>query len=32
VMKLGQAQGHMLKWRRCRIDIKGAPMWQPHPR
>jgi hypothetical protein len=25
VMKLGQAQGQMLQWRRCRIDIKGAP-------
>jgi hypothetical protein len=25
VMKLGQAEGHMLQWRRCRIDIKGAP-------
>jgi hypothetical protein len=25
VMKLGQAQGQRLQWRRCRIDIKGAP-------
>jgi hypothetical protein len=25
VMKLRQAQGHMLQWRRCPIDIKGAP-------
>jgi DNA-directed RNA polymerase subunit N (RpoN/RPB10) len=25
VMKLGQAQGQRLQWRRCQIDIKGAP-------
>jgi hypothetical protein len=25
VMKLGQAEGQMLQWKRCRIDIKGAP-------
>jgi hypothetical protein len=25
VMKLGQAQGQRLQWKRCRIDIKGAP-------
>jgi hypothetical protein len=25
VMKLGQAQEQRLQWRRCRIDIKGAP-------
>jgi hypothetical protein len=25
VMKLGQAQGQRLQWRRHRIDIKGAP-------
>jgi hypothetical protein len=25
VMKLRQAQGQRLQWRRCRIDIKGAP-------
>jgi hypothetical protein len=25
VMNLGQAQGQRLQWRRCRIDIKGAP-------
>jgi hypothetical protein len=24
VMKLGQAQGQRLQWRRCQIDIKGA--------
>jgi hypothetical protein len=26
VMKLEQAQGQRLQWRRCRIDIKGAPI------
>jgi hypothetical protein len=25
VMQLRQAQGQRLQWRRCRIDIKGAP-------
>jgi hypothetical protein len=25
VMKLGQAEGQRLQWRRCQIDIKGAP-------
>jgi hypothetical protein len=25
VMKLGEAEGQRLQWRRCRIDIKGAP-------
>jgi hypothetical protein len=25
VMKLGQAEGQRLQWRRCRVDIKGAP-------
>jgi hypothetical protein len=25
VMKLEQAQGQRLQWRRCQIDIKGAP-------
>jgi hypothetical protein len=25
VMKLEQAEGQRLQWRRCRIDIKGAP-------
>jgi hypothetical protein len=25
VMKLEQAEGQRLHWRRCRIDIKGAP-------
>jgi hypothetical protein len=25
VMKLGQAEAQRLQWRRCRIDIKGAP-------
>jgi hypothetical protein len=25
VMKLRQAEGQRLQWRRCRIDIKGAP-------
>jgi hypothetical protein len=25
VMKPGQAEGQRLKWRKCRIDIKGAP-------
>jgi hypothetical protein len=29
VMKLGQAQGQRLQWRRCRIDIKGAPTCKP---
>jgi hypothetical protein len=24
LMKLGQAQGQRLQWRRCRVDIKGA--------
>jgi hypothetical protein len=26
VMKLGQAEGQRLQWRRCRIDFKGAPI------
>jgi hypothetical protein len=26
VMKLGQAEGQRLQWRRCQIDIKGAPI------
>jgi hypothetical protein len=30
VMKLGQAQGQRLQWRRCRIDIKGAPTCKSH--
>jgi hypothetical protein len=30
VMKLGQAQGQRLQWRRCRIDIKGAPTCISH--
>jgi hypothetical protein len=25
VRKLGQAQGQRLQWRRCHINIKGAP-------
>jgi hypothetical protein len=25
VMKLEQAEGQRLQWRRCRTDIKGAP-------
>jgi hypothetical protein len=25
VMKLRQAEGQRLQWRRCQIDIKGAP-------
>jgi hypothetical protein len=25
VMKLGQAEGYSLQWRRCQTDIKGAP-------
>jgi hypothetical protein len=25
VMKLGQAEGQRLQWRRCQIDTKGAP-------
>jgi hypothetical protein len=30
VMKLGQAQGQRLQWRRCRIDIKGVPTCISH--
>jgi hypothetical protein len=30
VMKLGQAKGQRLQWRRCRIDIKGAPTCKSH--
>jgi hypothetical protein len=31
VMKLRQAEGHRLQWRRCRIDIKGAPTCKSRP-
>jgi hypothetical protein len=30
VMKLGQAERQRLRWRRCRIDIKGAPTCKSH--
>jgi hypothetical protein len=30
VMKLGQAERQRLRWRRCRIDIKGAPTCRSH--
>jgi hypothetical protein len=30
VMKLKQAQGRRFQWRRCRIDIKGAPTCKSH--
>jgi hypothetical protein len=30
VMKLRQAEGQRLQWRRCRIDIKGAPTCKSH--
>jgi hypothetical protein len=25
MMELGQAEGQRIQWRRCQIDIKGAP-------
>jgi hypothetical protein len=28
VMKLGQTEGQRLQWRRCRVDIKGAPTYK----
>jgi hypothetical protein len=31
VMKLGQEKGQRLQWRRCRIDIKGAPTCKSPP-
>jgi hypothetical protein len=31
VMKIRQAEGHRLQWRRCRIDIKGAPTCKSRP-
>jgi hypothetical protein len=30
VMKLGQAEGQRLQWRRCGINIKGAPTCKSH--
>jgi hypothetical protein len=30
VMKLRQSEGQRLQWRRCRIDIKGAPTRKSH--
>jgi hypothetical protein len=29
-MKLGQSQGQKLQWKRCQIDIKGAPTRKSH--